>query len=151
MRLVVQRVRHGSVVVEDRVVGSIGAGLLVLAGTTHGDSETDVRVLADKLVNLRVFPDSEGRMNRSLLDTGGQVLLVSQFTLYGSVRRGNRPSFTGAGDPLEAARLLDRLATEIADRGVRVAGGEFGASMEVSLLNDGPVTLILESVAGKLR
>lgn len=151
MRLVVQRVRHASVVVDDRVIGSIAVGLLVLAGTTHDDSHVDARVLAEKLVNLRVFPDADGKMNRSLVDTGGEVLLVSQFTLYGSVRRGNRPSFTAAGDPIEAARLLDRLRKEIEDRGVHTASGEFGASMDVSLLNDGPVTLILESVAGKLR
>lgn len=150
MRLVVQRVKRASVVVGDRVVGSISDGLLVLAGTTHGDTERDVDVLADKLVALRVFSDEGGKMNRSLLDTGGELLLVSQFTLYGTTRKGNRPSFTDAGDPAVAAELIDRLASRVASHGVQVASGEFGAAMAVELLNDGPVTLILETVQGKL-
>lgn len=150
MRLVVQRVQRASVVIEGRLVGSISDGLLVLAGTTHADSERDVDALADKLVALRVFSDGDGKMNRSLLDTGGELLLVSQFTLYGSTRKGNRPSFTGAGDAAVAAGLIGRLAAKISRHGVRVATGEFGAAMEVELLNDGPVTLILETVAGKL-
>lgn len=150
MRLVVQRVKRASVVVGDRVVGSISSGLLALAGTTHGDSEADAVVLADKLVALRVFGDNEGKMNRSLLDTGGELLVVSQFTLYGSTRKGNRPSFTNAGDPAVAGELIGRLIARIAGHGVRVASGEFGAAMEVELLNDGPVTLILETVDGKL-
>ncbi len=150
MRLVVQRVKRASVVVGDRVVGSISDGLLVLAGTTHSDTERDVDALADKLVALRVFSDGEGKMNRSLLDTGGELLLVSQFTLYGSTRKGNRPSFTNAGDPAVAVELIDRLAARVTSHGVRVANGEFGAAMEVELLNDGPVTLILETRQGKL-
>ena len=150
MRLVVQRVKRASVVVGDRLVGSIPDGLLVLAGTTHGDTERDADVLADKLVALRVFSDEDGKMNRSLLDTGGELLLVSQFTLYGSTRKGNRPSFTDAGDPAVAAELIDRLASRVAGHGVQVASGEFGAAMEVELLNDGPVTLILETLQGKL-
>lgn len=150
MRLVVQRVKRASVVVGDRLVGSISDGLLVLAGTTHGDTERDVDVLAEKLVALRVFSDEDGKMNRSLLDTGGDLLLVSQFTLYGSVRKGNRPSFTDAGEPALAVGLIDRLAEKIASHGVGVAGGEFGAAMEVELLNHGPVTLILETMDGKL-
>ncbi|MDH3193391.1 MAG: D-aminoacyl-tRNA deacylase [Acidimicrobiia bacterium] len=150
MRLVVQRVKRASVAVGDRIVGSISPGLLVLAGTTHGDSEADADVLADKLVALRVFSDAEGKMNRSLLDTGGELLVVSQFTLYGSTRKGNRPSFTNAGDPAVAGELIDRLAERVSGHGVRVASGEFGAAMEVELLNDGPVTLILETIDGKL-
>lgn len=150
MRLVVQRVQRASVVIEGRLVGSISDGLLVLAGTTHADSARDVDALADKLVALRVFSDGDGKMNRSLLDTGGELLLVSQFTLYGSTRKGNRPSLTDAGDAAVAAGLIDRLAAKISGHGVRVATGEFGAAMEVELLNDGPVTLILETVAGQL-
>ncbi len=150
MRLVVQRVKQASVVVGGRIVGSIAAGLLVLAGTTHGDSERDAEVLADKLVALRVFSDEDGKMNRSLLDTGGELLIVSQFTLYGTTRKGNRPSFTDAGDPVVAVELIDRLAAGVASHGVRVASGEFGAAMQVALLNDGPVTLILETLQGKL-
>lgn len=150
MRLVVQRVRHASVEVDRRIVGEILNGLVVLVGTTHGDTDDDVDLLADKLVGLRVFADDEGKMNRSLLDIGGDLLLVSQFTVYGSVRRGKRPSFTDAGDPAVAAQLISRLAEQVASHGIRVATGEFGAAMQVTLQNDGPVTLIIDSVNGKI-
>ncbi len=150
MRLVVQRVRHASVEVDRRIVGEISNGLVVLAGTTHPDTDHDVDVLVDKLVGLRVFADDQGKMNLSLLDVGGELLLVSQFTLYGSVRKGKRPSFTEAGDPVVAARLIGRLGEQLGSRGIRVATGEFGAAMQVKLQNDGPVTLILESVNGKI-
>lgn len=150
MRLLVQRVRHACVVVDGRTVGAIEAGLLVLAGTTHGDADADARALADKLVGLRIFSDADGKMNRSVVDVGGSVLLVSQFTLYGSVRKGKRPSFTAAGDPAEAERLVAACGEYIAAAGLPVAHGEFGAAMEVSLLNDGPVTLMLESEGGRV-
>ena len=150
MRLVVQRVQHESVAVSDRTVGSIGPGLLVLAGTTHGDTDADVRVLAEKVSGLRIFADADGKMNRSVAEVGGAVLVVSQFTLYGSVRRGKRPSFSAAGDPTEAAAWVSLLVDELRARDLVVEEGEFGAKMAVSLLNDGPVTLILESQDGQI-
>lgn len=150
MRLVVQRVQHASVTVGDRTVGTIGRGLLVLAGTTHGDTDADVGVLAEKVSGLRVFVDEDAKMNRSVADVGGAVLVVSQFTLYGSVRRGKRPSFTAAGDPTEAAVLVSLFVDELRARGLPVEQGEFGAKMAVTLLNDGPVTLILESQGGQI-
>ncbi len=150
MRLVVRRVQHASVAVGDRTVGAIGQGLVVLAGTTHGDTDADVRVLAEKVSGLRVFVDEDAKMNLSIVDVDGAVLVVSQFTLYGSVRRGKRPSFTAAGDPTEAAALVDLFVDELRARDLSVERGEFGAKMAVSLLNDGPVTLILESQGGQI-
>jgi D-tyrosyl-tRNA(Tyr) deacylase len=127
------------------VKGKIGAGLCVLLGVTHGDSEKDVAWMAEKLVNLRIFEDDQGKMNRSVRDVGGEILLVSQFTIYGDARKGRRPSFTSAAPPDEAERLYEALGAAVQALGVPVATGVFQAMMQVSLCNDGPVTLILDS------
>ena len=145
MRAVVQRVTESSVKVDSRTVGAIGKGLMVLLGVSRGDSRKEADYLADKIINLRIFEDQDGRMNRSLLEVGGEMLVVSQFTLLGDCRRGRRPSFAEAAPP-ETALLLYEYFVEISKRkGIRVRTGEFGAMMAVSLVNDGPVTLILES------
>ncbi|MEM6326146.1 MAG: D-aminoacyl-tRNA deacylase [Bacteroidota bacterium] len=145
MRALVQRVHEASVLVAGDIVGAIGPGLLVLLGVRDGDTDTEADWIADKLSALRVFSDEDGRMNHSVLDTGGDVLVVSQFTLYGSLRKGTRPSFTRAAAPAEAERLYERVVARLADRlGRAVPTGRFGAHMEVHLVNDGPVTLLLE-------
>jgi D-tyrosyl-tRNA(Tyr) deacylase len=134
------------VVVDGEEVGAIEAGLLVLVGAGEGDSEADVSYLVDKTANLRIFADDAGKMNRSVLDIGGGVLAISQFTLYGDCRKGRRPSFIKALEPVEASRLYELYLEGLADAGVtRVARGIFAADMTVSLVNDGPVTLILDS------
>lgn len=147
MRALLQRVSRASVTVDGKVVGKIGRGLLVLLGVGMGDGEAQVKFLADKIVHLRIFGDDEGKMNRSLLDTGGEVLVVSQFTLYADMRRGRRPSFTNAAPPSIAEPLVERFKDAIAAYGLTVADGVFGAYMEVELLNDGPVTIWLDSEA----
>jgi D-aminoacyl-tRNA deacylase len=150
MRALLQRVTQASVVVEGSVVGEIGAGLLILLGVAKFDTAADAAFLADKALNLRIFPDAEGKMNRSLLDTQGSLLVVSQFTLYGDCRKGRRPGFDAAA-PAEQARALYESFVETARRsGLRVETGVFQAHMEVSLVNDGPVTLMLETNEGKL-
>ncbi|MHC4793917.1 MAG: D-tyrosyl-tRNA(Tyr) deacylase [Planctomycetia bacterium] len=146
MRAVVQRVRSASVTVEDDVVGEIGTGFLVLLGVATGDGDEDGTWMARKIAGLRVFPDEAGRMNLDLAAAAGEVLLVSQFTLQADCRRGNRPSFIAAAAPEIAAPAVDRVATLLRDRhGLRVETGRFGASMAVRLLNDGPVTIVLDS------
>jgi D-aminoacyl-tRNA deacylase len=145
MRAVVQRVSRASVTVDTRSTGSIDLGLLVFLGAGAGDGPTDLAYIVDKIANLRIFPDDTGKMNRSVLDAGGGVLVVSQFTLYGDVRKGNRPSFTDAAPPAEAEPLYERFCAELRALGVPVSTGVFGATMSVELLNDGPVTIILES------
>jgi D-tyrosyl-tRNA(Tyr) deacylase len=140
----VQRVARASVTVHGQVIGRIGAGLLVLAGFTEGDGDAATVWMADKLANLRIFPDDDGKMNRSLLEIGGGALVVSQFTLYGDASRGRRPSFVGAAPPAVAEPLYRRLVEALREAGVSVATGEFGAMMEVELVNDGPVTLVIE-------
>ena len=145
MRALLQRVSRASVTVDEQVVGQIGQGLLVFLGVGQGDSEVQVKTLADKIVHLRIFGDDEGKMNRSLLDTGGEVLVVSQFTLYADARRGRRPSFTGAAPPSIAEPLVKRFKETIASYGLTIADGIFGAYMQVELLNDGPVTIWLDS------
>lgn len=145
MRAVVQRVSAASVTVEGRKVGSIGPGLLVLLGVARGDTEKDGEYLAEKLAGLRIFEDEEEKMNRSVAQMGGSILLVSQFTLYGDVRHGRRPSFTQAAPPEEANRLYEDLAQKLRDKGLTVETGQFQAHMEVSLVNDGPVTILLDS------
>jgi D-tyrosyl-tRNA(Tyr) deacylase len=145
MRAVVQRVSQASVTVGDEVVGAIGQGLLILLGIGVGDSEAEARLLAEKTANLRIFADEEGRFNRSLLDIGGEALVVSQFTLYADTRRGRRPSFSDAAPPEIAAPLVDIFADELRRLGVAVSTGRFGAMMRVALVNDGPVTILLDS------
>jgi D-aminoacyl-tRNA deacylase len=150
MRALIQRVTQARVVVEGAVVGEIGAGLLILLGVAKPDSAADAALLADKILNLRIFPDTEGKMNRSLLDIQGSLLVVSQFTLYGDCRKGRRPGFDAAA-PAEEARALYESFVEIARRsGLRVETGVFQAHMEVALVNDGPVTLMLETKEGTL-
>lgn len=150
MRVVIQRVRQASVTVDGSVVGEIGVGFLCLVGVTHEDGPEEVEALAEKIAGLRVFPDGDGRMNRSIVDAGGAVLAVSQFTLYGDVRRGRRPSFTEAADPAVAAPIVDDFVEALSRRGVPVETGRFGAMMDVELLNDGPVTLVVEAVRGRV-
>ena len=146
MRAVVQRVTRAKVTVGDRVTGEIEHGLLVLLGAGAGDGPADLSYVVDKIVNLRIFADDAGKMNRSVLDTGGGVLVVSQFTLYGDVRQGRRPAFTGALEPVAAKALYEQSLAQIAAAGVkRVQAGEFAADMAVELVNDGPVTILLDS------
>lgn len=150
MRAVVQRVSSARVVVDGETVGEIDSGLLVLVGATHEDTSEDARALGQKIAGLRIFSDADGKMNLSVADTGGAALVVSQFTLYGDVRKGRRPSFVGAARPEPARRLVDEVAAELRGRGVRVATGRFGAMMEVSLTNDGPVTILVETSEGRI-
>ncbi len=145
MRVLVQRVTRALVQVDRRVVGEIGPGLCCLVGVTHDDNPEVARKLAAKLWHLRVFADSRGHMNRSVADCGGEVLVISQFTLYGDTRKGRRPSFVAAADPEVAVRLIDELTEELRRLGATVATGMFGADMAVTLTNDGPVTLLLEA------
>jgi D-tyrosyl-tRNA(Tyr) deacylase len=148
MRAVIQRVTSASVTVEGQVVGAIGAGFLVLLGVGEGDTEADADYLADKTAKLRVFEDADGKMNLGLLDTGGSVLVVSQFTLYGDARKGNRPSFGTAARPEEANRLYAYYCARLRGYGISVATGVFQAMMAVALVNDGPVTILLDSRKG---
>ncbi len=145
MRAVVQRVSRASVRVGEHETGRIEGGLLVLVAATHGDGSADVAWLVDKLAHLRIFEDDAGKMNRSLLDTAGAALVVSQFTLYGDARKGRRPSFVAAAAPDVAAALIEQVVAGLSAAGVPTASGRFGAHMTVSLENDGPVTLILDS------
>ena len=145
MRAVVQRVQHASVVVDGETVGQIGMGLLVLLGAGHDDTEEDVRYVTGKIAGLRIFSDAEGKFNLSLADVGGDILLVSQFTLYADTRKGRRPSFTDAAAPEIAEALVERAAQLFREAGIRVETGRFGAHMKVALLNDGPVTITLDS------
>ncbi|MBE0593528.1 MAG: D-tyrosyl-tRNA(Tyr) deacylase [Gemmatimonadales bacterium] len=144
MRCLIQRVSRASVTVEGEVTGEIGRGLLVLACAMQGDTDQDAERLARKTVNLRIFPDDEGRMNRSVLDVGGEALIVSQFTLAAETR-GNRPGFSAAAAPEEGRRLYERFSSQVAALGVEVANGRFGADMQVALVNDGPVTIWLDT------
>jgi len=145
MRVVIQRVEQASVSVGERPVGAIGQGMLALVGVAPGDGPAQVAWMARKLVGLRVFEDDAGKMNRSVQEVGGGVLVVSQFTLLGDCRKGRRPSFVGAAAPDVARPLVDQLEAAIAGEGVSTARGEFGAHMQVSLINDGPVTLVIET------
>ncbi len=145
MRAVVQRVSQSEVTVDGEAVGRIGRGLMVLLGVARGDTEADVRFLADKIPRLRIFEDDDGKMNRSLIDVGGGMLVVSQFTLLGDCRKGRRPSFVQAADPETATTLYEDFVNRVRELDIHVETGRFGAMMAVSLVNDGPVTLILES------
>jgi D-tyrosyl-tRNA(Tyr) deacylase len=145
MRAVLQRVSHASVTVDGEVVGQIERGFLILLGIGQGDGAAQIKQMVDKIVNLRVFEDDEGKMNRSLLDIGGSVLLVSQFTLYADIRKGRRPSFMNAAPPALAEPLVERFKAALDAYGVRVASGMFGAHMDIALLNYGPVTIWINS------
>jgi D-tyrosyl-tRNA(Tyr) deacylase len=145
MRAVVQRVARAEVRVEGRVTGAVGAGLAVLLGVAEGDDEDAARFLADKVAALRIFEDADGKMNRAVAEVGGGVLVVSQFTLLGDVRKGNRPSFTAAAPPEAADALYQRFCALLREKGLRVGTGVFRAHMEVELVNDGPVTILLDS------
>jgi D-tyrosyl-tRNA(Tyr) deacylase len=144
VRVVLQRVTRASVTIDDRVAGEIGAGFLLLAGFTHGDTPAQVDWMAEKVAGLRLFSDADGKMNLALADVGGAVLVVSQFTLYGDAAKGRRPSFIDAALPEVAIPLYERFLDRLRALGLRVEAGEFGADMKVELLNDGPVTLVLE-------
>ncbi|MDX1908603.1 MAG: D-aminoacyl-tRNA deacylase [Bacteroidia bacterium] len=146
MRMVIQRVQHARVTVEATVTGEIGPGLLVLLGITQDDTQQDIDWMVSKLIHLRIFSDDAGKMNLSVLDTGGSILVVSQFTLYADTRKGNRPSYIRSAPPNQAEPMYEQFVASLrtAFTGV-VATGQFGAAMEVSLLNDGPVTILMDS------
>ena len=144
MRALLQRVTSGSVSVRGNVIGETGPGLVVLACAMQGDTAENVEATAKKIVSLRIFKDDDGRMNRSLLDTGGSALIISQFTLAADTSRGNRPGFSAAASPDIGETLYNQLCKSIEDYGVAVAKGQFGADMQVSLINDGPVTIMVE-------
>lgn len=145
MRAVVQRVKNARVDVDDKIVGKIGPGLLIFLGVGKNDSEGDCEYLANKIAHLRIFPDEQNLMNLSLIDAGGEALVVSQFTLWGDCRKGRRPSFVQAAEPEIAEYFYEQFMKSIRSHGVQVSCGEFQAMMEVHLLNDGPVTLMLDS------
>ncbi|MDH3565778.1 MAG: D-aminoacyl-tRNA deacylase [Desulfobacteraceae bacterium] len=145
MRAVIQRVKSSSVTVENEMVAKIGKGLLVLLGIAKADNIDDAEYLADKIVNLRIFEDDNRKMNRSLVDTGGEILVVSQFTLLGDCKKGRRPSFVQAAAPDHATELYQIFVEQVRQKGVTVKTGRFRAMMDVSLINDGPVTLIVDS------
>ncbi len=145
MKAVIQRVAHASVVVDGSVVGSCGRGFLLLLGVAEGDTELDAELLCRKIVNLRIFPDEAGKMNRSIKDIDGELLVISQFTLMANYRHGNRPDFLVSARPEEAERLYEYFKSLAAKEVKRVESGIFGAHMEVSLLNDGPVTIVMDS------
>ena len=144
MRAVLQRVAQARVDVGERSIGQIGAGLLILLGVGKNDNQANADALADKVKNLRIFEDEQGKMNRSVGDVGGELLVVSQFALYGDCRKGNRPSFTDAAPPAEAERLYSHFSQRLRDGGLKVANGQFQAHMRITLVNDGPVTFVLE-------
>jgi D-tyrosyl-tRNA(Tyr) deacylase len=151
MRAVIQRVTHASVEVDGKIIGEIGRGLLVLFGAGHNDSEADCEKLADKISKLRIFSDENDKTNLSVNDVSGDILAVSQFTLYADCSHGNRPSFINAGEPKRSEELYEYFKTCCAEKIVgKVASGSFGADMKVSLLNDGPFTIVLECVDGKI-
>lgn len=145
MRVVIQRSGEASVTVDGKVTGAISSGYVLLVGITHTDTEDDVRYVANKVANLRLFEDADGKMNLSVLETGGAVLSVSQFTLYADTSRGRRPGFSDAARPEQAKPLYERFNEELRNLGLQVETGVFGAMMDVSLVNDGPVTVIVES------
>jgi D-tyrosyl-tRNA(Tyr) deacylase len=145
MRVVVQRCKQADVTVDGKVIGRIGQGLMLLVGVTHDDTEQDARYLAEKIAGLRIFEDEDGKMNLSVLDMGGQILSVSQFTLYGDCRKGKRPNFMAAARPEQAAPLYERFNDLMRFQGLHVETGAFGEMMDVTLTNWGPVTLVIDS------
>ncbi|MBB3109938.1 D-tyrosyl-tRNA(Tyr) deacylase [Paenibacillus phyllosphaerae] len=147
MKVVVQRSKAASVTVDHEVVGSIQSGLVLLVGITHEDTEADIAKTADKVAGLRIFEDEDGKMNHSVVDVGGEILSVSQFTLYGDCRKGKRPNFMAAARPEQAEPLYESFNDALRKLGLTVATGKFGAMMDVALVNDGPVTLIIDSKA----
>lgn len=151
VRVVLQRVSRSGVSVDGELVASIGVGLLALVGMEPQDGPEDVEALAIKVAGLRIFPDAAGKMNRSVVEVGGEILVVSQFTLLGDVAKGRRPSFTGAAPPHLAEPLVDSLVATLSGMGIPTLSGVFGASMDVDLVNDGPVTLVLEVSGGRVR
>jgi D-tyrosyl-tRNA(Tyr) deacylase len=145
MRALIQRVKQAKVEISGKIVGEIGKGLLILLGVAHADTENDISFLIEKISNLRIFEDSEGKMNLSLLDVKGEALVVSQFTLYADCRKGRRPSFTDAALPEQANTLYKKFVQKFKETGLKIEQGEFGAMMDVSLVNSGPVTIMIES------
>lgn len=145
MKAVIQRVTHGSVSIDDKIIGKIGLGFVILLGVTHDDATEDADYLAEKIVNLRVFEDGDGKMNRSLADVGGSILVISQFTLFANTRKGRRPSFIDAARPEIAIPLYEYFMEKSRSVGIPVECGEFGAMMAVKIHNDGPVTIIIDS------
>lgn len=145
MRAVVQRVKKAAVSVDDKVIGAIGEGLLIYLGVHKDDTDTDCTYMADKIINLRIFEDKEGKMNLSLLDIGGEGLVISQFTLFGDTRKGRRPSFGEAALPEKANTLYQKFTNIFRERGIKTATGSFGAMMEVDYINIGPVTILVDS------
>ncbi|WP_413382273.1 D-aminoacyl-tRNA deacylase [Alkalihalobacillus sp. 1P02AB] len=145
MKVVLQRVKESSVTVNGEIVGQIGKGYMLLVGITHEDTEADLDYLVEKIIHLRIFEDEAGKMNESLLQVGGDILSISQFTLYGDTRKGRRPNFMSAAKPDIAEELYDQFNEKLRQKGLKVETGIFGEMMDVALVNDGPVTLILES------
>ena len=145
MRVVLQRVSHASVTVEEKVIGKIQRGFLLLVGVTHDDTMEDMEYLVRKIVQMRIFEDEEGKLNRSIQDIGGEILSVSQFTLYADTKKGNRPSFSKAAPGDVALKMFEQFNGLLRDTGIPVETGQFGADMKVELLNDGPVTILLDS------
>ena len=145
MRACVQRVREASVTIDGQIAGRIGPGMVVLLGVARGDTDDDVRQMVDRIVELRIFPDDQGKMNRSLLEASGGMLVVSQFTLLGDCRKGRRPSFVAAAPPDVAQSFYESFVAAVACRGIEVATGRFRAQMDVAQINDGPVTLLIDS------
>lgn len=145
MRVVLQRVSHASVTVEEKVIGKIERGFLLLVGVTHDDAMEDMEYLVRKIVQMRIFEDEEGKLNRSIQDIGGEILSVSQFTLYADTKKGNRPSFSKAAPGDVALKMFEQFNGLLRDTGIPVETGQFGADMKVELLNDGPVTILLDS------
>ena len=145
MRVVLQRVSHASVTVEEKVIGQIQRGFLLLVGVTHDDTMEDMEYLVRKIVQMRIFEDEEGKLNRSIQDIGGEILSVSQFTLYADTKKGNRPSFSKAAPGDVAIDMFEQFNSLLRDTGIPVETGQFGADMKVELLNDGPVTILLDS------
>lgn len=145
MRVVLQRVAHASVTVEEKVIGKIQRGFLLLVGVTHDDAMEDMEYLVRKIVQMRIFEDEEGKLNRSIQDIGGEILSVSQFTLYADTKKGNRPSFSKAAPGEVALEMFEQFNGLLRDTGIPVETGQFGADMKVELLNDGPVTILLDS------
>ncbi|MBT3538823.1 D-tyrosyl-tRNA(Tyr) deacylase [Candidatus Parcubacteria bacterium] len=145
MRVVLQRVTQSKVDIDDKTVGNISNGFLVLLGVGQGDTESDADTLVDKITKLRVFEDEDGKMNKNIIEIGGEMLVVSQFTLYANCKKGNRPSFTDAAPPDEAKKLYKYFVEKVTEKEIKVETGEFAAYMKVELVNDGPVTIILDS------